>query len=434
MVHWVKQRGARPSERQTRRQLRTTAILGPVIAFAFTVWAGFLFDYGNAYQQAFIALMVLICATVTAVCTAVMPLTSTFVLVAACIPFALKILLEGNPVLMTMVIAFAAIGTVLQRILRQYYTALSDITANQHLLAKRNAEISEAKQEITRIAYTDELTQIANKRWFDQELEKALKQRGESDPLLIIGVIDLDGFATINDVFGYAFGDAVICEAAKRLEGAVGERGFVARYEGDEFAFVLDGANDTDHAVELGAKICQSLEAHYSIGAHTAILAASCGLAAHPVSGKDAELLRNRAYYALHEVKTSLRTNIALFSPEHERSIQYQSQVEQALRKAIHEKQLELVFQPIMDVETGLPTSFEALARWQDPELGPIFASTFRTNCRADRAGRRAHGSTARQSLCVGQAMAEGCPAFLQHVCQGDCAQFHWPENTCHSQ
>lgn len=371
-IHWFRQRNIELSAEQINKQIRTTMVLGPVMAFAFTVWAGLLFDYGDAYQQAFVALMVLICATITAVCTAAMPLTSSLVIVAACLPFAAKLLMDSNEVLTTMVIAFATIGVLLHRILRQYYQALTDVVENRILMTQRNREAIAAKQEVTRIAYIDELTGIANKRSFDKQLAETIELNPEPEQSIIVGVIDLDGFAAINNVFGYAFGDAVLKEAAKRLQSILWGKGFVARYEGDEFAFILNAVADDEEALQMTTEICKALEKHYNIDTHTAILAASCGLATYPQSAGSADLLRNRAYYALHEAKTSGRGNIALFNPEHEKSIQLRSQIEQAFRLAIHEKKLDVAFQPIMNIETGKPVAFEALARWHDSELGHI--------------------------------------------------------------
>ncbi|NNE22901.1 MAG: EAL domain-containing protein [Rhizobiales bacterium] len=371
-VHWFRLRRTELTEQQINRQIRATMILGPVMAFGFTVWAGLLFDYGDAYQQAFIALMVLICATVTSVCTAAMPATSSLIIVAACLPFTIKLLADDNEVLATMVVAFATIGVLLHKILRQYYHALTDVIESRNLLTRRNNEVTAAKREVTRIAYTDELTGIANKRHFNQKLNELIEHHPDPQQSLVVGIIDLDGFATINDVFGYAFGDAVLKEAANRLQTIFAGKDFVARYEGDEFAFILNAAADEHEAMHIATEVCKTLEQHYHIGGDTAILAASCGLAAFPQSADNADLLRSRAYYALHEAKTSDRTHIALFSPRHEQSIQSRSQIEQALRLAIHENKLDVSFQPIMDIEAGKPVAFEALARWHDSELGHI--------------------------------------------------------------
>lgn len=371
-THWFRQRKQELTTEQINRQIRITMVLGPVMAFAFTIWTGLLFDYGDAYQQAFIALMVLLCATFTAVCTAAMPLTSSLIIVAACLPFAVKLLMNSNEVLTTMVVAFVTIGVLLHRILRQYYHALTGVVENRILLTQRNREVTAAKQEVTRIAYIDELTGIANKRNFDNKLQEMIEFAPEPEQSIVVGVIDLDGFAAINNVFGYAFGDEVLKEAAKRLQSIVWGKGFVARYEGDEFAFILNAVCDEQEALRIGTDICKMLEKHYNIDTHTAILSASCGLAIYPQSANSADLLRNRAYYALHEAKTSGRTNIEMFSPEHEKSIQNRSQLEQALRRAIHDRKLDVAFQPIMDIETGKPVAFEALARWHDAELGDI--------------------------------------------------------------
>ncbi|MGI9464325.1 MAG: putative bifunctional diguanylate cyclase/phosphodiesterase, partial [Aestuariivirgaceae bacterium] len=106
-------------------------------------------------------------------------------------------------------------------------------------------------------------------------------------------------------------------------------------------------------------------------------LSASCGLAAYPQSANSADLLTARAYCALNEAKASERTSISLFDPEHENTIQHRSQVEQALRRALHNQDLEVVYQPIVDLTTLRPVAFEALARWKDQDLGEVSPDVF---------------------------------------------------------
>ena len=372
LIFWIKQKNARLTVAQIKRQLKVTSVLGPVMALGFTLWAGLLFDYGDPYQQAFMALMVLICATITAICTAALPLTSSVVIIVACLPFAFKLALNGNEVLTTMVVAFAAIGTALHSVLRKYWLALNDMTNHRSLLAQRNQEITQAKKEITRIAYQDELTDIPNKRRFEMRLSSLIEASRMTEETFYIGVIDLDGFSTINDVFGYEFGDDVLRIAAHRLQNTTGVTDFAARIDGDEFGFVLTGPSDDQDALNLGHDICAALEEHYVIGNNTAILTATCGMAAYPAAGDTPHLLSNRAYYALQQAKNNERTSLELFTPEHEERIQYRSHVEHALRKAIIDRRLNLAYQPIVDLQTKRPIAFEALARWTDEELGVV--------------------------------------------------------------
>ena len=161
-------------------------------------------------------------------------------------------------------------------------------------------------------------------------------------------------------------------EAGRRLIAVGGHRVEVARLGGDEFAVIVADARDPAELLAFGEKICETLRQPFALPGANAKVSASVGFAVHPVAGETAELLYERADYALYIAKHRKRGQTVIFSEEHESEIRNQSTLDQALRTADLENELSLQFQPLVDIDSDEPTAFEALARWKSPELGPV--------------------------------------------------------------
>jgi diguanylate cyclase (GGDEF)-like protein len=221
------------------------------------------------------------------------------------------------------------------------------------------------------------LSGLANRRRFLRKLDTLIRTDDDANRRFYVGIIDIDGFRAINDVYGYSAGDRVLSEVAKRLRQSTKGRAIVARYDGDEFAFLLTMTDDDEEAKFIAQRLCNELEAPYAIAGQAAHLTASCGLSTYPNHGTDAETLINRAYYALHHVKDDDNRQLSIFAQEHENEIQERSRIEQALRRAMTTDGFTVAFQPIVDLRTGKTVTCEALARWHDEELGVVSPAKF---------------------------------------------------------
>ena len=236
-------------------------------------------------------------------------------------------------------------------------------------------EKRQAEQKIDWLARHDTLTEIANRHHFREQLENwfAMQQAGGGFALLWI---DLDHFKEVNDKLGHPVGDALLKSVAKRLHAALRGSDIVARLGGDEFA-VLQASAGQAQATRLAKRLlCALAEPHHVLG-HKVTAGASIGIALAPKDGSDPEELMKNADLALYSAKTSGRCTYAYFRPEHAQTPGNRRQLETDLKSALAKGQLELNYQPIVDLNRKTVTSFEALMRWRHPELGVIEPGDF---------------------------------------------------------
>ena len=374
---WLQMRSVSLSPSQIDFQLTVTTYLAPFMAFCFTLWAAALFDYGDEFQKALITLLVMICLILTSVILSILPKAASLAVFASCLPFTMKFLLTGNTLLICMLFIFLSVAALVQQVLRRYSVSFGDLIESRNQLKAQFRETERSKRALVRQAYHDELSGLANRRRFLRKLNTLVRTDHAGERKLYVGVIDIDGFRAINDVHGYAVGDMVLKEVADRLYDVAKGKAIVARYDGDEFAFLLTNIHDVEEVQAFADRLCRELQAPYATAGHAAHLTASCGLSVYPDNGSDAETLVYRAYYALHHVKDDDNTRVSLFDQRHESELQECSRIEQALRRAMSNGGFTVAFQPIVDLKTGRTVTCEALARWHDAELGTVSPAKF---------------------------------------------------------
>ncbi|WP_181404614.1 putative bifunctional diguanylate cyclase/phosphodiesterase [Asticcacaulis tiandongensis] len=223
-------------------------------------------------------------------------------------------------------------------------------------------------QALTLATY-DSLTGLANRRAFLTEVSTHLAQPQS----FFLGLVDLDGFKPINDIYGHAAGDTVLTQVAERLRQTCGDTAFISRLGGDEFAIILyKPQNSADWQVCADA-IVAVLSRPYQLENEMAHLSASLGSTFRAMDMEvTASRLLERADYALYEAKERGRGIAVLFDRTHEDLIRATKAVEQALRAMDGQKELTLAFQPQYDIIKGKTVAFEALARWHSDRLGVV--------------------------------------------------------------
>ena len=241
-------------------------------------------------------------------------------------------------------------------------------------VAERTALLEAAKAELRRVIDTDELTGLASRSLLQEKVAEAVAGAGAGrQPALIL--LDLDSFRLINDSLGHAAGDAVLRETALRLSAAAGPDHVIARLSGDEFA-VLVADQDTEAVLQTAARLGESLKDRIVAGGVAVALTAGTGVRLGEPGLRSEELIRD-ADIAMHEAKKRGRDTLLVFSAAmHEAAKQRVHQVAE-LRTALATDQLELEYQPIMDLRTGTIAGAEALIRWRHPALGLLAPDTF---------------------------------------------------------
>jgi len=239
-------------------------------------------------------------------------------------------------------------------------------------LRKQQGTLEKLADENFKLANTDQLSGLANRRQFIKVLyEKILEARYETK-IFHIGLMDLNNFKRVNDLFGHTIGDELLKACAKRAASFIDERTFLARLGGDEFAFILEGNYTTQDLIAYGAALCETVSQPQHISGNDIRVGASIGWTSFPKDSETASGLLRKSDYALYKSKASKTERSVVFSSTDERVMLRQSDISIQLETACLEDEIYMEFQPIHDAKFGLIKSFEALARWKSPSLGFI--------------------------------------------------------------
>ena len=238
-------------------------------------------------------------------------------------------------------------------------------------------ERKRAEGEVRRLAYHDTLTGLPNRLLLRDHLDLAMAQARRGGPGLTLMFLDLDRFKVINDSLGHSSGDGLIREVGARLRVTVREGDTVARLGGDEFVLLLLGVDDPVKAVRVAEKVLASLRQPFEIEGRELFVTASIGVSLHPADGMDAETLLRNADVALYRAKDLGRDNCQLFAPAMTAAASERLDLESELRRAQGQGELEVFFQPLMNLDTSAPYGVEALLRWRHPARGLVLPSEF---------------------------------------------------------
>ncbi len=376
ILGWWRSRHNSVSHEGAVRQLQSTVYVGVLLGVGFTSWSLSLFPYGNAYTQVHVAFFMAI--TVIGCIFCLMHLRTAALLIAGVvlIPFTVFFATTGNSVFTAIAINMALVSVAMVYILFKHYAGFVELIESQKALVAKQAETQKLSEENRRLADTDSLTELPNRRSFRAEFVQRLARATAEQRKLAVGIIDLDGFKAVNDTFGHAAGDHLLIEAARRLRAFSDDGIFCARLSGDEFGLLIDATLDDTQLVTLTERICQSLQQPYHIRGITANVSGSCGIARHTDGGNAVQLFE-RADYALYHAKQHRRGHAIVFSQDHERQIVNRSRVDQELKNANLEAEFYVLFQPFVDSGSHSILGFEALARWESPSLGRVNPDVF---------------------------------------------------------
>ena len=236
----------------------------------------------------------------------------------------------------------------------------------EDITERRNAEA-----RIHHLAHYDALTDLPNRTFLGDQLNRVLADMRRGGPAAVL-FVDLDEFKQVNDTLGHPVGDALLRAVADRLRKLMRKSDVVARFGGDEFVVILSPVTSSGEASEVADRIVAELGQPYDVDSHHVVIGASVGIAMSPRDGVDADLLLKNADMALYHAKANGRGAWRFFEPDMDIKAHARRRLELDLLEALANNAFELYYQPLFSLRTMRVTTCEALIRWRHPERGMV--------------------------------------------------------------
>jgi diguanylate cyclase (GGDEF)-like protein/PAS domain S-box-containing protein len=254
---------------------------------------------------------------------------------------------------------------------------LAYVTHDVSVRRKAEQQLIDNQQRLDRMAHHDQLTGLPNRHFLASFLPQAIVEAKASDTMLGVVFLDLDRFKHINDTCGHETGDKLLQEVATRLRACVRETDVVIRMGGDEFVVVFRNVKSYDEVTQGAGRIVDTLTAPIVIDQHPLQTTGSVGVSLFPRDGADMGELLKHSDTAMYQAKDRGRNNVQMFSQVMNRKLKHRVAMEASLREALRLKQLDVHFQPFVNLLTRKIVGLEALMRWRHPVHGMIPADKF---------------------------------------------------------
>lgn len=250
--------------------------------------------------------------------------------------------------------------------------AISMFGTVQDITVRKRAEVTNEHN-----ALYDSLTDLSNRRLFQNRLAHAMNEAHRHEKLLALCFFDLDNFKSINDNLGHAVGDELLKAVAKRLKGTMRQDDLIARISGDEFALAIEGLANISELEKILEKLRNKMSEPYSIRGHKILATASIGVALYPMDSANRETMMRYADAAMYNAKKMGGNCYCYYAHSMSDTSRRRLEIEIRLRDALALKELCVYYQPQFELNTQKIVGMEALIRWRHPEYGLLPPSKF---------------------------------------------------------
>ncbi|MEX5749016.1 EAL domain-containing protein [Massilia sp. X63] len=254
-----------------------------------------------------------------------------------------------------------------------WYGFIDDISSRKH----SEETIRQFTEKLERRANYDTLTGLPNRALFRDRLEQAIRRAEDEGGEVALLFIDLDRFKEVNDLLGHDAGDLLLVEAAQRIQACVRKGDTVARLGGDEFTVILSETRELVHVEAVAQAILDALARPFPVRQELLHIAGSIGIARYPEDARDPEELMRNADHAMYRSKSGGRNQLTFFEANMQAAAIRRLKLLAELRNAVPANQLELYFQPIVDLSSNRIVKAEALLRWRHASGALLSPTTF---------------------------------------------------------
>ncbi|MEH6348120.1 MAG: EAL domain-containing protein [Bermanella sp.] len=235
----------------------------------------------------------------------------------------------------------------------------------------------QAQDHIQHLAYHDPLTDLPNRSLLKDRIGHTILEARREGFSLALMFIDLDRFKIINDSLGHLIGDKLLQSVALRIKSSLRDSDTVARFGGDEFVVLLSGIRNLDRTNQVSTRIMELMSETFHIDGHVFHTSASIGISLFPQDGDDTETLMKHADIAMYHAKEEGRNNTQFFNAQMNQKALDRLEIESGLHRALEKQELELFYQPQVNLSTHQIVGLEALIRWRHPQKGLVAPLNF---------------------------------------------------------
>jgi diguanylate cyclase (GGDEF)-like protein len=269
------------------------------------------------------------------------------------------------------------LGDAREELERRVVQRTQELTSTNLALQREIAQRRRSEQRARHLLMHDALTNLPNRILFVDRLRSALARARRQGDLVGVMMIDVDQFKAVNDSHGHPAGDAVLIQVAARLAARLRATDTVARIGGDEFAVVVPDLASRGDAVHLARELVGACAAPVEIAGSPLLIGCSAGIALFPDHGRDIDALMSGADLALYRAKAQGRGTICLLDAALQEEWTARRRMEARLRGVAMRDELQLAFQPLIELQGGRLVGAEALLRWRHPEFGLLPPADF---------------------------------------------------------
>ena len=237
--------------------------------------------------------------------------------------------------------------------------------------------IKQSSGRLEKLALQDSLTDLPNRRFFEQTLARVLETAKRKQNKFALLYLDLDNLKKVNDTFGHVTGDTLLKQVAQRLTKISRSSELLARLSGDEFTLIVENINSYNSIVKVINRIKQIFVNPFKINSNSFTASTSIGIAIYPDSATTTESLQQAADQALYKAKSNGKNSFEIFNDKLKNEIKRHTLVESKLQDALSNNEIYLMYQPQINVKKNKITAIEVLARWKNKELGEVPPNEF---------------------------------------------------------
>ncbi len=277
------------------------------------------------------------------------------------------IYLQGKTTITYFIICLLIVGIILGAVIKMIWNRLQISQARRR----------ESEEQARYLAQYDTLTGLPNRLSLENRLRQSIARAQRAKRQVAVLLVDLDRFKLINDALGHPIGDSLLQFVAGRLKACIREGETLSRQSGDEFVILLPDLTRTEDAAYVAQRILEALAQPFEISGHALSVAASIGISLYPNDGDESDILLKNADLAMYHVKHQGGNNYHFYTIELNAKTSKHMMLENNLRLALQRDEFFLVYQPMVELETGAVCGMETLLRWQHPELGLVSPADF---------------------------------------------------------